>query len=99
MKFLSTHSKKRSAFTLIEMSLVLLIIAMLLIVMLPNLNQQKGSAQKSVDAAFAKNMETQVMLYESENGQPTSWGDLQTSGYITKEQADKAGKMGLEIAK
>ncbi|WP_125606805.1 competence type IV pilus major pilin ComGC [Lapidilactobacillus bayanensis] len=99
MKISPLRSKKRNGFTLIEMSLVLLIIAMLLIVMLPNLNQQKNSAQKSVNAAFAKNMETQVMLYESETGKSATWSDLEASGYITDEQAKKAGDLKLEIPK
>lgn len=93
MKILPNLSKKRDGFTLIEMSLVLLIIAMLLIVMLPNLNQQKQSAQTSVDAAFIKNMETQVMLYESETGKTASWDDLFKAGYITEEQAKKANEL------
>lgn len=99
MKKLIKKTNRQNGFTLIEMSLVLLIIAMLLIVMLPNLNQQKGSAQKSVDAAFTKNMETQVMLYESENGKPQSWDDLLKNGYITKEQAEKARDLELSISK
>ena len=59
-------SRKRRAFTLIEMSLVLLIISLLLLVMLPNLNHQKNNADSKVNGAFVKNMETQVMLYQSE---------------------------------
>lgn len=89
-------TKRRQAFTLIEMSLVLLIIGLLLFLMLPNLNQQKKQAQSRVDTAFVQNMETQATLYQS-NGQKPTWDGLVSEGYISKAQKEKALEMNLVI--
>ncbi|MFD1465813.1 competence type IV pilus major pilin ComGC [Lapidilactobacillus mulanensis] len=97
MKKLFKTNKKRAAFTLIEMSLVLLIISLLLIVILPNLNQQKNSADEKVNSAFAKNVETQVMLYQGANDKVPSVAELVSAEYITKEQETKIDKIGLTI--
>lgn len=90
------QTKKKQAFTLIEMSLVLLIIGLLLFLMLPNLNQQKNQAQSRVDTAFVQNMETQATLYQS-NGQKPTWDGLVNEGYISKAQKEKALEMNLVI--
>lgn len=90
-------SRKRRAFTLIEMSLVLLIISLLLLVMLPNLNHQKNNADSKVNDAFVKNMETQVMLYQSEKEKIPTVEELLTEKYISAAQKEKIDTIGMTI--
>lgn len=95
---LTHHQQKRSAFTLIEISLVLLIIGLLLLIMIPNLNQQKKMAEQRTDAAFVTNMNTQVTLYQNDEQEvPVSWSSLAKAGLISPKQQKKAEQMKLTI--
>lgn len=78
---------KYAGFTLLEMLLVLSIIAVLVLLFIPNiLSHQKGIDQKSTEA-FRKSIETQVSLYYLEHGTyPKALSDLS----LTPEQLKKA---------
>lgn len=91
------RQQPRNAFTLIEMSLVLLIIALLLLIMIPNIAQQKNKASAQIDQAFIKNMETQTTLYQTSESANVSWDALEKSGYISSDQRQKAESLNLVI--
>ncbi|WP_125767280.1 competence type IV pilus major pilin ComGC [Lapidilactobacillus wuchangensis] len=91
------RQQQRKAFTLIEMSLVLLIIALLLLIMIPNIAQQKNKASAQIDQAFIKNMETQTTLYQTSETENASWAALEKSGYISSDQRQKAESLNLVI--
>ncbi|WP_261807185.1 prepilin-type N-terminal cleavage/methylation domain-containing protein [Lapidilactobacillus luobeiensis] len=93
-----SSQKSRKGFTLIEISLVLLIIGLLLLIMIPNLSQQKQLAERRTDEAFVANMNTQVALYQDEDQEtPVSWASLVKAGLISAKQQTKAEQMKLVI--
>lgn len=80
--------KKASAFTLVEMLIVLVIISVLLLLFVPNLSQQKDKIQSTGNAAVVKVVESQAELYELTATDQASLGKLVDAGHITQKQAD-----------
>lgn len=82
--------KTRKAFTLIEMVIVLFIISLLLLIMIPNLAEQKKKATERSDEAFETTIKNQEEMYANDhNGTRPTLEELQGEGYITKNQFDK----------
>lgn len=98
MKNTKKKSKRLKAFTLIESAIVLFIISLLMLLILPNLNQQRKSAEEKHAEAMVSTIQTQVELYHNEtDADSVSFGDLQGAGYLTQKQVDKAQKLGISI--
>lgn len=90
--------KKRSGFTLIEMSIVLFIIALLVLIILPNLASQRKHANHVHQDAMVNVVQTQIDLYENNTGKDvTGFDDLQTNDYLTEAQVKKAQKENIKI--
>lgn len=91
-------SKKIKSFTLIEVSVVLFIIALLMLLFLPNIGDQKKSAEKSQGNSMVKMIQAQVDLYSiNEDDEGVSFGKLESKGYLSQEQVEKAQKLGIGI--
>ena len=58
--------KKQSGFTLLEMSIVLFIISLLVLIMLPNLSQQRKHANSILGKAMTSVIQTQIDACENE---------------------------------
>lgn len=85
--------KKRSAFTLLEMSIVLFIISLLILIILPNITRQRKNAMNVHRGAMVNVVQTQAELYANESGQTaTSLKQLADHHYLSKEQLTKARK-------
>ncbi len=82
-------------FSLMEMLVVLFIISLLLILIIPNLNERRETAQETGNEAFRSSLQTQVDLYLMENPSATavSMGDLG----LSKEQSDRATELNATI--
>lgn len=82
--------KKKSAFTLIEMLVVLVIITALVLLFVPNLLKQSDKAKAKSDEAFQQVINNQVILYETDhpNKKVTKWSDLE--GYLSNKQLKEA---------
>lgn len=79
--------RKRAAFTLVEVLVVLLIIGILVMVLVPNVAKSKDVAEKRTGDAVVKIVETQMELYQLENpGQSPTLAELEKDDYITPEQ-------------
>ena len=90
--------KKRSAFTLVEMSIVLFIISLLILIMLPNLAQQRRNANRIHGNAMVSMIQTQVEAYENDTGNNNvTLEQLQKGNYLTKAQVQKAKKEHIKI--
>ena len=85
--FQQLKKKKENAFTLVEMLVVLLIISVLMLLFVPNLTKQKDVVRKKGDAAVVKVVESQMELYDLNEGSKISADQLAKAGYITEEQA------------
>lgn len=88
--------KTRKAFTLIEMVIVLFIISLLLLIMIPNLVQQKDHANSKSEEAFRTTLVTQAGLYlennydkgSKENNTSTNTADKSDGKVTIKELED-----------
>lgn len=83
------QQKTKSAFTLIEMMIVLLIISILVLLFIPNLAKQKDNVETQGDKAIEKVVENQKELYEIETGDKVTDSDLEllvSGGYLTEKQ-------------
>ncbi|AUI70780.1 prepilin-type N-terminal cleavage/methylation domain-containing protein [Companilactobacillus alimentarius] len=81
--------KIRKGFTLIEMVIVLFIISLLLLIMIPNLTEQKNNANKRSDEALQTTVINQAELYSETHDGDFSLDDLEDTGYITGNQKKK----------
>ena len=95
MKKIKKMFNKEDGFTLIETTIVLLVIALLTILILPNVSGVTDNVNDSTSTAIVQTVETQQMLYESNN--PTENGitpeALKEAKYITKGQLDAYRKI------
>lgn len=76
-----------SGFTLVEMLIVMVIIAALIILIIPNISKStEGVHEKSCDA-LVKTVETQMLAFKMNEGKdPTDLSELQEAGYIEEDQ-------------
>lgn len=90
-KYLNSIRSNKKGFTLIEMLLVLFIIAVLLLLILPNMNAQKGKVQEQGDQALLKTYESQTALYQMQNdtSETPSIDELLAEKYLSPEQAKR----------
>ena len=81
--------RNEDGFTLIEMSIVLVIIALLLLLVVPNVGNVMENATNKTDAAIIKNVEAQIELYKVDNNLTTvpELSEL-VDEYITQDQLD-----------
>ena len=89
MSKLKERLRKRvvKAFTLVEMLVVLLIISVLMLLFVPNLTKQKDAVQEKGNAAVVKVVESQMELYELNEGSKPTTKQLVEANYITDKQA------------
>ncbi|KRM21214.1 competence type IV pilus major pilin ComGC [Latilactobacillus graminis] len=89
--------KKRNAFTLIEMVVVLAVISLLVLLIAPNLMSQRSSAENKTDTALIATIQTQVELAEEDNQPAASLKDLAAGHYLSERQVEHAEKRGITI--
>lgn len=80
--------KDEEGFTLVEMAIVILIIAALLLIIIPNIGRVTENVGGTADDAIVKTVETQMVLYEIDTGNKGSPAELLSAEYITQEQYD-----------
>ncbi|MBS9337978.1 prepilin-type N-terminal cleavage/methylation domain-containing protein [Fructobacillus parabroussonetiae] len=92
-------TRPKPAFTLIEATVVLFIIALLMLLILPNLNKQRDRAEATHKKAMVGTVQTQVDLYLNEHPEQgsVSYADLQREQFLTKEQLKKAKELKIRI--
>ncbi|MBS9335649.1 competence type IV pilus major pilin ComGC [Fructobacillus papyrifericola] len=91
--------KARPAFTLIEATVVLFIIALLMLLVLPNLNKQRDRAEQTHQKAMVGTVQTQVDLYLNDHPDQASvsYADLEREKYLTAAQLKKAKELKIRI--
>lgn len=91
-------SQKQSAFTLLEMSIVLFIISLLILIILPNVAQQRKNADRIHQRALTSVVQTQVDSYANDTGKNNvTLEQLQKSDYLTSSQVKKARQEHITI--
>ena len=92
MKIIQKKLSNESGFTLIETSIVLLVIAILTLLIIPNVTGVKNFADNTTNDAIVQSVEAQILLFETNN--PTMKYDDDDEknnfigGYVTAEQLD-----------
>jgi competence protein ComGC len=90
--------KKKPAFTLIEMTIVLFIISLLILIVVPNISGQKKHAENIHANAMTTVLQNQIDSYLSETpNQKITIQELINKGYLTQRQADQANSEGIKI--
>lgn len=90
--------KKIQGFTLIEMSIVLFIIALLILIILPNIGSQRQRAQMVSDQALVHVVQTQADLYRDQfDTKNVSLEDLKKEGFLSESQYKKAIKEKIQV--
>lgn len=96
IKFLKSK-KSKSAFTLLEMLITLIIVGLLMAIIIPNVAGQRDRINQQAAENIKEIVETQRNTYEMvENTDVISLDDLLTKGYLTDKQAEEASKF-LEV--
>lgn len=79
--------KKQNGFTILEMMIVLSIIALVLLLTLPNIQQKEDIIRSKGCEALVEVINAQILLYEVEHlVYPTSISQLISQGYIKEGQ-------------
>ena len=90
MKKIIQKFKNKDAFTLIETLIVLFIIAILLILIIPNITKNIDTAKDKSSEAYEKTVQSQVTAYEiNENDKDVTFEKLVEKHYLDGP-ADKA---------
>ena len=93
------HSRNKSAFTLIEMAVVLFIISLLILLIVPNLSNQRTHADKVNAEALQTELNSQAQLYADDKNvaiETVNVKMLENDGYLTEKQAEKMQAKHLE---
>lgn len=89
----------RRGFTLIEMAIVLFIVALLILIVVPNLSHQKKHAQTVHTSAMTTVVQTQLDTYLDDTDKKTATlEELEKTGYLTDKQVNMAKKEGIRIS-
>lgn len=84
--------KSKEAFTLIEMLIVLFIIAILLILIIPNITKNIDSAKDKSSEAYEKTVQSQVTAYEINEKDPDVTFDKLVNKHYLEGPVEKASK-------
>lgn len=93
------QSKNKSAFTLIEMAVVLFIISLLILLIVPNLSKQRTHADKVNTEALQTELNSQAQLYADDKNvaiETVNVKMLENDKYLTEKQAEKMQSKHLE---
>lgn len=75
--------RKNEAFTLIEMLIVIFIIAILLVLIIPNISNNLDTAKNKSSEAYVKTVQSQVTAYELNEGDSNvTFAKLVEKGYL-----------------
>ncbi|TPR17862.1 competence type IV pilus major pilin ComGC [Apilactobacillus timberlakei] len=90
--------KKRSGFTLIEMTIVLFIISLLILIIVPNLNGQRKKAESIHNNAMISLVQSQIDAYLIDKGDAdVTYQSLKDNDYLNSSQISRAEKQGINI--
>ncbi|TPR38686.1 competence type IV pilus major pilin ComGC [Apilactobacillus micheneri] len=90
--------KKRSGFTLIEMTIVLFIISLLILIIVPNLNGQRKKAESVHNNAMISLVQSQIDAYLIDKGDDNvTYQSLKDNDYLNSSQISRAEKQGINI--
>lgn len=91
--------KNNRAFTLLEMIVVLFVVAILMLLIVPNMNDKRDRIDKQGTQALASVIQTQAALYALENkNQGVSLDALAAKGYLSAKQVQEAQERQISLS-
>lgn len=91
--------KNKKGFTIIEMLIVIGIIALLLLLIIPNINEKQKMINNKGCDALKETINSQIYLYDLKfNKLPSSINDLVKEGFIKQEQTKCKNGSSIEIS-
>lgn len=87
------NKKYKSGFTLIEMLVVLVVVALLMAIIIPNVSGQRQKINEKAQENITEIITTQAETYQLVEGDTSgniSLDTLHTNGYITEKQMEEA---------
>ena len=99
-RFIKKTAAPQRGFTLIEMVIVLAIISLLMLIVVPNLNQQRKQAAGRQQEALTEVVQNQAEMYANDTGKTVTDDDamleeLRNKGYINDGQYKQAKSQGI----
>ena len=93
MKHFMSKLKNEDGFTLIEMTIVIMVVAALLLLIVPNVGKVTENTNSTTSEAAVSTVESQIILYKMENPDDTLDGNallekLVKDKYITQRQLE-----------
>lgn len=93
MKHFMSKLKNEDGFTLIEMTIVIMVVAALLLLIVPNVGKVTENTNSTTSEAVVSTVESQIILYKMENPDDTLDGNallekLVKDKYITQRQLE-----------
>lgn len=86
-KLKSAPKQKENGFTILEMMIVMLVVAVLLFVTLPNIQQKEKIIRTKGCESLQSVVDSQILLFEIENDRtPSSMQELISQGYLKESQ-------------
>lgn len=81
----------KKGFTLIEMLIVLVVVALLMAIIIPNISGQREKINTKADENIVQIVNTQAETFRlSENKEPSNLEELESEGYLTSKQLEAA---------
>ena len=90
--------RKRKAFTLLEMIVVVMIVSILFLLTVPNISKVIESVDNKACDALTKVIDTAIVQFKLDyNTMPSSVNDLLNGGYINESQTHCANGKAIRI--
>jgi len=94
---LGNFKDDNSGFTLMEMLMVMFIIAMILLLVIPNITKNQQTAEEGACVAYVQTVQTQVTAFDLANKRkPNSLAELKTAGYIVSTECTDKTPLNLD---
>lgn len=91
--------KNNRAFTLLEMIVVLFVVAILMLLVVPNMSDKRDRIDKQGTQALASVIQTQAALYALENkDKGVSLDALLAGGYLSAKQVQEAQERSISLS-
>lgn len=89
--------KNKQGFTLVEMLIVLIIVSVLSLLIIPNIGDTTKEVDKEAQYALSQVVKSQASLYKLERGVDATYESLESAGYLTEAQVEKATTWNITV--
>ncbi len=99
MKKLIEKIKNDDGFTLLEMSIVIMVVAALLLLIIPNVSNVNNQTSKTTNEAAIGSVDAQILLYKMENPDDNLEGEALLTKLVSEKYITEAQRRAYESKK